>query len=165
MAIGGNSNEISIYLTELWDLVKTINVGKSVKKLEFVSRPFDGGSNRLLSILTSNGRLLFYDMQLDGIVDEIKCSQDVVKSTLSFDGKYVACNLSSGEVNVFHVKDYFSKRNTSITKKESIKSHQSIKSHHLLNVANIDVKAVHREVSLKLKIKRFKIIIVNVTDE
>lgn len=92
----------------------------TIKKLEFVSRPFDGGSNRSLAILTGNGRVLFHDMETDTLTDEINCDEEIIKFSPSFDGKYVACNLSSGHVNVYHVTDRHL-RHRAPSKKEPIK--------------------------------------------
>lgn len=75
-----------------------------MRRLEFVSDVFDGGSNRTLTILTSNGKLSFYDMIVNEIIDTIDYECEIIKFTLSFDGRYVACCLSNGDVNVYHVK-------------------------------------------------------------
>lgn len=119
MIVGGNSHKLAVFLTDIWEMVKVITLAhnvSSIRKLEFISRPFDGGSNRLLAILTGNGFLYFYDMEADGILDQIYSQQEIVKITTSYNGKYVACNLSSGEINVYNISNYLKSSMVTLSK-------------------------------------------------
>lgn len=111
MALGGHSPNIPVFSSETWNLEKTLVVSqetKSVKYLTFISQPFDGGSNRILSILSSNGSVFFYDMQTDALINKLTLELEIMRYEPSPEGKYLACIPTCGRVNFYTLIQYVS---------------------------------------------------------
>lgn len=109
MALCGNSSNIATFSSDTWNLEKTISLPeqtKSIKYLIFVSQPFDGGANRILSVLSSNGTVYFYDMQMDTLLSKLSLELEILRYELSSDGKYFACIIRCGRVNIYSLTPY-----------------------------------------------------------
>ncbi|GJQ76162.1 hypothetical protein Trydic_g1907 [Trypoxylus dichotomus] len=125
MALGGHSSDIPIFSSDSWNLTKTISLHEhttSVKQLSFISQPFDGGANRILSILSSNGIVYFYDMKADMLLSRLSLELEILRYQLSSDGKYLACIITCGRVNVYLLTKYLT-----VPQEESTKDRPEIK--------------------------------------
>lgn len=91
-----------------WTLAKMLPLPNvlSVKYIDFIPQPFDGGCNRLLGVLSGNGTFYFYDVEDKSVLNTITGPQQIVKFASTSDGKYLACLSCSGEVCVYDVAKY-----------------------------------------------------------
>lgn len=124
MVIGGYSSYLALFLLDIWKFVKIISLPKiiaTVKNLKFISEPFDGGSNRILAILSGNGIVYFYNISNETIISKITSDNEVTKCDFSFDGKYIACLESDGEINIYKLSQYLNHENisTNINKRKN----------------------------------------------
>lgn len=85
--------------------------------MDFIPQPFDGGSNRILGILSGQGAVYFYDMEENIILSKIVAKQEICRFDTSGDGKYIACVLCTGENLVFDIASYVSCRKESVSLK------------------------------------------------
>lgn len=109
MALGGHSSSIPLFCSNSWNLEKTILLQeqtKSVRYVTFISQPFDGGANRVLSILSSNGIVYFYDMLTNMLLNKLSLELEILRYEASLDGKYLACIITCGRVNVYLLTEY-----------------------------------------------------------
>lgn len=110
-----------------WTLTKVLplpNDVLSVKHIDFIPQPFDGGCNRLLGILSGTGRFYFYDVEETSVLNTITGLQQIIKFVSTSDGKYLACLLCTGEVCVYDVAQYVvtCKKSAPSTSRSDIKS-------------------------------------------
>ena len=156
MALGGHSARIPIFRLHTWNILNTITLPKcvlGVKDLKFLSRPFDGGSNRFLSILSSNGNLYFYDMQLNRITTKLTSSTEILRFSLSKDAFYVACVASSGTINIYDLSKYVIPKEGNSSKFDARKDHKTPKmcKPRKVDIYNVD-EEVLKHVSYKIKL-------------
>lgn len=109
MVVSGLLPTLGFFSLETWKLVKLITLPEhilTIKHVEFVSQPFDGGCNKILSILSGQGIVYFYDIAKNTIVSEIAVQCEITKFALCSKGKYIACVLRIGEVKIYNL-EYF----------------------------------------------------------
>lgn len=112
MIVGSHTSQLAIFLIDVWRYTKTIDLPQyiqSIKHIDFISQPFDGGANRMLAILAGDGNIYFYNMEEEGICNKLCTVQEIIRFTSSFDGKYIACVLSTGEINIYTLHQYLTK--------------------------------------------------------
>lgn len=109
--IGGHSSELAVFMLDTWKYSETINLSnhiQSVKQMEFITQPFDGGANKILTILSGNGIVYFYDMKMCKIISKLSTNVEIIKFEVAFNGKELACILSSGELLLYNIAQYIS---------------------------------------------------------
>lgn len=139
MVLGGHSSNLAVFSLDTWALDKALSFSNhftSIKKISFVCQPFDGGANKILCILTSNGTILFYNMHSDTLYRKLALEFEICKYETSLDGKYLVCLLTSGSMNIYLLAQYTTEFDTSPNEqiKVNTKSKLSLKkSNSILN--------------------------------
>ncbi|KAI4467260.1 wd repeat containing protein 3 wdr3 [Holotrichia oblita] len=124
MALGGHSSSIPLFCSNSWNLEKTIFLQeqtKSVRYVTFISQPFDGGANRVLSILSSNGIVYFYDVLTNVLLNKLSLELEILRYEPSPHGTYLACIITCGRVNVYLLTEYLTV-SQELCSKEDVKS-------------------------------------------
>nr|CAH7761086.1 unnamed protein product [Callosobruchus chinensis] len=92
-----------------YSLLKIVNLPEhihTVKHVEFVQRPFDGGANRVLAVLSGQGTIYFYNVAENMITNELTTEYETSKFSLCPKGSYIACVLCSGDVELYCLSNY-----------------------------------------------------------
>ncbi|KAF5292337.1 hypothetical protein FQA39_LY03371 [Lamprigera yunnana] len=100
----GHLPHLYIFMVDTWCIINKIVLPDyitSIKKIAFIPQVFDGGSNKMLTILTGNGVLYFYDLELNVVINGISNEAEILKFDCSMNGKYISCLLKTGEINVY----------------------------------------------------------------
>ncbi|CAH1990953.1 unnamed protein product [Acanthoscelides obtectus] len=109
MVVAGYLPTLVIFSLDHWKLLKIVNLPEhihTVKHVEFVQRPFDGGCNRILAILSGQGMIYFYNVEENAITSQLTTQYEVSKFSLCPNGSYVACVLCSGDVELYCLSNY-----------------------------------------------------------
>nr|XP_022920758.1 TBC1 domain family member 31 [Onthophagus taurus] len=109
VVLAGYSHNLAVFKTDTWTLEKNIVLPpqiRAIKRLDFISNPFDGGSNRVLSILTLNGLIYFYDMLRDIILTQLSFNIEIIRYNSSYDGRFIACITSDGKAYMYLLANY-----------------------------------------------------------
>ncbi|KAG8240239.1 hypothetical protein J437_LFUL004699, partial [Ladona fulva] len=106
MVIGGKSHSLVVFSLDTWTAEKIIELPAEIcgiKHLQFLPQPFDGGSNNVLAILTSTLQVYLLDLQASAFIGNISIfgRSSIRKLICSHSGRYIACVLDSGEVNIY----------------------------------------------------------------
>ncbi|PSN49391.1 TBC1 domain family member 31 [Blattella germanica] len=105
MVIGGHTSLLVVFSLDAWNVKKVIELPEDVagvRHIEFLPQLFDGGANKILGILSSHCTLYFMDIESSRFLkNEFLPHSNVSKFVCSSNGKYIACILQSGEVNVY----------------------------------------------------------------
>lgn len=113
MAMAGLTPILILFSMDTWKAIRTLELTKyhitAVQQLEFIPQVFDGGSNKILAILSSDCIVYLLDLESNVIIHKISPeSSRIRKLIISTSGKYFACLLQLGEVNIYntsHVMD------------------------------------------------------------
>lgn len=109
MIFSGYFPYLTLFALDTWTEMSTIDLPtciQAVKRIDFIPQLFDGGSNKILGILASNGMLYFYDVEKCDIVNKVVADEEIIKFDCSHDGQHIACTLKLGEVNIYKVEHY-----------------------------------------------------------
>ncbi|CAH2092665.1 unnamed protein product [Euphydryas editha] len=114
MAMSGLAPLLILFSMDTWKALKSIDLLKynisGVQQISFIPQMFDGGSNKLLALLSSDCFLHFFDIESLKIIHTIHPeSSGIRKFVVSPSGKYFLCILQQGEVNIYntsYVMDY-----------------------------------------------------------
>lgn len=117
MAISGLVPVLILFSMDTWKALKSIDLLKynisGVQKISFIPQMFDGGSNKILALLSSDCFLYFFDIESLKIIHTIHPeSSGIRKFVVSPTGRYFLCILQQGEVNIYntsYVMDYVKK--------------------------------------------------------
>ncbi|XP_023714197.1 TBC1 domain family member 31 isoform X2 [Cryptotermes secundus] len=105
MVIGGHSPVLVVFCLDAWSVKKVIKLPEDVsgvRHIEFVPQLFDAGANKILGLLSSHCTLYFLDVESSLFLKNVfEPQKNISKFTVSCNGKYVACILQSGEVNMY----------------------------------------------------------------
>ncbi|XP_021932059.1 TBC1 domain family member 31 isoform X2 [Zootermopsis nevadensis] len=105
MVIGGHCPVLVVFCLDVWSVKKVIELPEGVsgiRHVEFLPQLFDAGANKVLGLLSSQGILYFLDIESSLFLENVIVSQtNISRFTCSYSGKYVACILQSGEVNIY----------------------------------------------------------------
>ncbi|KAJ8924255.1 hypothetical protein NQ315_007047 [Exocentrus adspersus] len=109
MIIAGYLPTLAIFLLDKWKLIKLVSLPEyilTVKSVEFVTQPFDGGSNKILTILSGQGVVYFYDIEQNLILSELRPNRQIKKIECCPNGTYIACVMNDGEVELYNLNQY-----------------------------------------------------------
>ncbi|KAG5876918.1 hypothetical protein JTB14_021361 [Gonioctena quinquepunctata] len=109
MVVAGYLSTLAIFDLSSWKLTNMISLPDNIhtlKHVEFISQPFDGGSNRVLSILSGQGIIYFYDVHENIILGELSTKTEINKFACSADGNHISCILCSGELELYNIRQY-----------------------------------------------------------
>ncbi|XP_047535697.1 TBC1 domain family member 31 [Vanessa atalanta] len=114
MAMSGLAPVLILFSMDTWKALKSIDLLKynisGIQQLSFVPQIFDGGSNKILALLSSDCILYFLDIESLKVIHTIHPeSSGIRKFVVSPTGKYFLCILQQGEVNIYnssYVMDY-----------------------------------------------------------
>ncbi|KAF2887046.1 hypothetical protein ILUMI_19127, partial [Ignelater luminosus] len=124
MVFSGYFPYLTVFALDTWTETSTIDLPtciQAVKRINFIPQLFDGGSNKILGILASNGMLYFYDVEKCDIVNKVVADEEIIRFDCSHDGQHIACTLKSGEVNIYKVEHYVPLQNNLETAKRRSK--------------------------------------------
>ncbi|XP_056649082.1 TBC1 domain family member 31 isoform X1 [Diorhabda sublineata] len=109
MVVAGQSPKLSLFHLETFKHLKTISLAdhlQTIRCTEFVSRPYDGGNNNILIVLSGQGILYFLNIEESTILNELQCEMEIHRFVCSSNGNYIVCQLTSGEVLLFNIQQY-----------------------------------------------------------
>nr|XP_023015436.1 TBC1 domain family member 31 [Leptinotarsa decemlineata] len=109
MIIAGYLPTLAVFDLGSWKLTKMVTLPDyihTLKHIGFVSQPFDGGSNKILIILSGQGIIYFYDVEQNVILSELSSKTEINKFACSADGTHLSCLLCSGEMKLYCIKQY-----------------------------------------------------------
>ncbi|KAJ9580105.1 hypothetical protein L9F63_004247, partial [Diploptera punctata] len=102
MVIGGHSPSLVVFSLDLWSVQKVIELPDSVsgvRHIEFLPQLFDAS---ILGLLSSHCTLYFMDIETSTLLKNVFVPQsNITKFSCSSNGKFIACVLQSGEVNIY----------------------------------------------------------------
>ncbi|XP_018333575.1 TBC1 domain family member 31 [Agrilus planipennis] len=153
MVLGGYSNYLAVFLLDDFSLSYFIELSssvRSVKDIQFIPQPFDGGAHKLLTILAGNGILYFYDMEANCFINQIKNAQEIAKFSISSNGEHLACIFNEGFMNVYKLNSLL--KNSRFKKAQTRGSDQcKINSFKIKDSSSVEV-----EVRKMLSIEKLK---------
>ncbi|KAJ4448502.1 hypothetical protein ANN_10518 [Periplaneta americana] len=104
MVIGGHSPVLVVFSLDGWTVEKVIKLPENVsgvRHIEFLPQLFDGGANKVLGLLSSHCNLHFLDIESSSFLRTATALTSINRFTCSSNGKYIACILQSGEVDIY----------------------------------------------------------------
>ncbi|CAK1586725.1 unnamed protein product [Parnassius mnemosyne] len=107
MAMAGLVPTLILFSMDTWKVLKSIDLTKynirGVQQVAFIPQLFDGGSNKILAMLSSDCILHLLDLEALKIIYTI-CpeSSSIKKIVVSQTGKFFLCILQLGEVNIYN---------------------------------------------------------------
>ncbi|XP_050347502.1 TBC1 domain family member 31 [Nymphalis io] len=107
MAMAGLAPVLILFSLDTWKALKSIDLLKynisGVQQLYFIPQMFDGGSNKILALLSSDCILYFFDIEALKMTHKIHPeSSGIRKFVVSPTGKHFLCILQQGEVNIYN---------------------------------------------------------------
>ncbi|GLV43484.1 uncharacterized protein CBL_04026 [Carabus blaptoides fortunei] len=120
MILAGYSSSLIVFSLDTWQILRILNLPagiNSVKSIQFISQEHDGGANKFLIILSTDGVIYFLDMENSIVLSKIQKEVEIISFTCSPNGVHLACVLHSGEVNVYKIAQYIEQ--TEVTKKST----------------------------------------------
>lgn len=107
MAMAGLVPILILFSMDTWKALKCIDLSKysitGVNQIAFIPQLFDGGSNKILAILSSDCSFNLLDLEAITIIHTIQFESSGIRSfTVSPTGKYFLCILQLGEVNIYN---------------------------------------------------------------
>ncbi|XP_041981929.1 TBC1 domain family member 31 [Aricia agestis] len=145
MAMAGLSSLLILFSMDTWKALKSIDLIRydisGIHQLAFVPQMFDGGSNKVLAMLSSDCTLHFLDLERLTIVHCIHPeTSGIRKFDISLTGKYFLCILQQGEVNIYNTSFVLDiAHSTQQEVKKSVELSQSVKK------KSHKVKSKHKE--------------------
>lgn len=128
MVLAGKSNFLLVFSFQTWTLERTLFVPlnlRAIKQIDFIPQDHDGGANRVLAILSSDGILYMYDMDFNLVLSETRLDGEMSSFEISPFGNMIACILHSGEVNFY--KSSLLIKNYCLQSEEEYKMQQKLK--------------------------------------
>ncbi|CAG4987353.1 unnamed protein product [Parnassius apollo] len=107
MAMAGLVPTLILFSMDTWKVLRSIDLTKynirGVQQVAFIPQLFDGGSNKILAMLSSDCTLHLLDLEALKIIYTI-CpeSSSIKKIVVSQTGKFFLCILQLGEVNIYN---------------------------------------------------------------
>ncbi|XP_045523719.1 TBC1 domain family member 31 [Pieris brassicae] len=107
MAMAGLSPTLILFSMDTWKALVSIDLTKynisGVQLVSFIPQVFDGGSNKILGVLSSDCILYMINVQTLKVIHNICCESSGIRNFIvSPSGKYFLCILQLGEVNVYN---------------------------------------------------------------
>lgn len=107
MAMAGLVPILILFSMDTWKALKCIDLSKysitGVNQIAFIPQLFDGGSNKILAILSSDCSFNLLDLEAITIIHTIQFESSGIRSFIvSPTGKYFLCILQLGEVNIYN---------------------------------------------------------------
>ncbi|XP_060536485.1 TBC1 domain family member 31 [Cylas formicarius] len=159
MVVGGYLPIIAIFLLDVWKLLKVVHLPdyiKTVKEVHLIPRDFDGGSNKLLIILSGKGVIYFYDMQKNLIASELRSKCEIVGVKICENkAHYLACLLSSGEVEIYDITQYVTESEGTVIERV----HQSSSKIKLRTLSKSSIREVKYQINEVLQVDKIKSVI------
>ncbi|XP_018563326.1 TBC1 domain family member 31 [Anoplophora glabripennis] len=109
MIVAGYLPTLAIFLLDKWKLAKLVTLPEyvhTIKSVQFIAQPFDGGCNKILAILSGQGIVYFYDIEQNIILSELTPNCQIKKIECSPNGTYIACVTCGGEVELYNLNQY-----------------------------------------------------------
>jgi WD40 repeat protein len=109
MVLGCRTPHLAVFLLSNYKLLRFVTLPEyiqTIKHVDFIPQLNDGGSNKIVAILSGRGTIYFYDIDQNVIISELVSSYEISKYDYSTTGSYIACVLCSGDVNIYDVVPY-----------------------------------------------------------
>lgn len=96
-----------VFSIDTWTIDRIIHLPteiNGVRQILFIPQLFDGGSNRILGVLSLKNTLHFFDMEENKFLNQTQSNETytcINKFYCSPDAKYLACILNTGELNIY----------------------------------------------------------------
>lgn len=105
MVLGGTAPKIIEFSLDNWCLTRILTLPDeiNIKCMEFISQSHDGGANKFLVILSTNGIINFLDMEQSIVVGKIQQDSEIITFSCSPNGANLTCVLRSGEINIYKI--------------------------------------------------------------
>ncbi|MEE6463211.1 hypothetical protein FKM82_005820 [Ascaphus truei] len=108
LAAGGKSNYLHLWCLDSQQLFRIVQMPtkvRSVRQLDFLPDNFDGGSSQVLGVLSQDGIIRFINIQTCKLLFDIGSHEEgIVTSSVSPNGRYIACVMESGSLNLYSVQ-------------------------------------------------------------
>lgn len=105
MVLGGTAPKIIEFALDTWSLTRILTLPDeiNIKSMQFISQNHDGGANKFLVILATNGTINFLDMEQSIVVGRIQQDSEIITFACSPNGANLTCVLRSGEINIYKI--------------------------------------------------------------
>lgn len=102
----GTYSTLSVHDADTWEVTKLMDTNKlnihGVKQLLFLPQPLDGGCNNILAVLSMRRNVHLVNLECLTLITTISIeSSNVSKIATSNSGKYLACVLKMGHINIY----------------------------------------------------------------
>jgi hypothetical protein len=96
MVLGCRTPHLAVFLLSNYKLLRLVTLPEyiqTIKHVDFIPQLNDGGSNKIVAILSGRGTIYFYDIDQNVIISELVSSYEISKYDYSTTGSYIACVL------------------------------------------------------------------------
>ncbi|XP_033368324.1 TBC1 domain family member 31 isoform X6 [Parus major] len=108
LVAGGKSNHLHLWSLQLKRLVRIIQMPekvRSVRHLEFLPDSFDGGSNKVLGVLSQDNVMRFINIESCKLLFDIGSPEEGISTAvISPNGRYIASVMENGSLNLYSVQ-------------------------------------------------------------
>lgn len=102
----GTCSTLSVHDADTWQPTKLIDTNRlnihGVQQLLFLPQPLDGGCNKVLAVLSMRRNVHLVNLECLTLITTISIeSSNVSQIATSYSGKYLACVLKMGQINIY----------------------------------------------------------------
>ncbi|XP_027747482.1 TBC1 domain family member 31 isoform X2 [Empidonax traillii] len=105
---GGKSNHLHLWCLESKRLIRIIQMPekvRAVRHLEFLPDSFDGGSNKVLGVLSQDNVMRFINIETCKLLFDIGSPEEGISTAaISPNGRYIASVMENGSLNLYSVQ-------------------------------------------------------------
>ncbi|NWI95333.1 TBC31 protein, partial [Pitta sordida] len=105
---GGKSNHLHLWCLESKQLIRIIQMPekvRAVRHLEFLPDSFDGGSNKVLGVLSQDNIMRFINIETCKLLFDIGSPEEGISTAvISPNGRYIASVMENGSLNLYSVQ-------------------------------------------------------------
>ncbi|NXP23167.1 TBC31 protein, partial [Scytalopus superciliaris] len=107
---GGKSNHLHLWCLESKRLIRIIQMPekvRAVRHLEFLPDSFDGGSNKVLGVLSQDNIMRFINIETCKLLFDIGSPEEGISTAvISPNGQYIASVMENGSLNLYSVQAF-----------------------------------------------------------
>ncbi|XP_071410000.1 TBC1 domain family member 31 isoform X3 [Pithys albifrons albifrons] len=107
---GGKSNHLHLWCLESKRLIRIIQMPekvRAVRHLEFLPDSFDGGSNKVLGVLSQDNIMRFINIETCKLLFDIGSPEEGISTAvISPNGRYIASVMENGSLNLYSVQAF-----------------------------------------------------------
>ncbi|NWW32447.1 TBC31 protein, partial [Panurus biarmicus] len=108
LVAGGKSNHLHLWCLEFKRLIRIIQMPekvRAVRHLEFLPDSFDGGSNKVLGVLSQDNIMRFINIETCKLLFDIGSPEEGISTAvISPNGRYIASVMENGSLNLYSVQ-------------------------------------------------------------